>query len=88
MSQLTTKGEGLKNSLNPRYTKVEAEASQGSFTIHAVMISEVNKIGIIQKVEIEEFNLMVEFSMGKIEVDLGTNKITGMILGEDTLEVT
>ena len=30
---------------------------------------------------------MVEFSMDKIEVDLGTNKIKGIIIGEEALEV-
>ena len=36
--------------------------------------------------EIEKFSLVVEFSMDEIEVDLGMNKITGMIIGEETLE--
>ena len=30
---------------------------------------------------------MVEYSMDKTEVDLGMNKITGMIIGEETVEV-
>ena len=47
-----------------------------------MMIEEMIKIGIDQIAEIEEF------SMDKIEVDLGTNKITGMIIGGETLEVT
>ena len=37
--------------------------------------------------EIEGFIKVVEFSMDKIEEDLGLNKITGMIIGVDTLEV-
>ena len=31
---------------------------------------------------------MVEFSIDKAELDLDANKITGMIIGEETLEVT
>ena len=52
------------------------------------MISEVIKIDIDQIVEIEEFNLVVELSMDKIEVDQGMNKITGMIIGEEILKVS
>ena len=44
------------------------------------MIKEIIKIGINHTIKIEEF------SIGKI--DLGMNKITGMIIGEETLEVT
>ena len=58
------------------------------FMINIIMIEEIIKIGIDQISKIEEFSLVVEFSMDKIEVDLGMNKITGMIIGEDTLEVT
>ena len=45
------------------------------------MIEDIIKIGIDQIAEIEEF------SMDKIEIDLGMDKITGMIIGEETLEV-
>ena len=70
-----------KDSLNPRYTKVEVEANPEFFTIDAVMISQVIRIGIDQIAEVEEI------SIDKIEVDLGMNKITGMIIGEGILEV-
>ena len=80
--------KALINSLNPRYTKVEAEGNQGIFTIDTIMINEVIKIVIDQIVEIEEFNLVVEFKIDRIEVDLHMNKITGMIIGEEILEVT
>ena len=63
MNQLTTKDKGLNRQFKPRYTKVEAEANPELFTIDAIMISEVIKIGIDQ---IEEVEL---FSMNKIEVD-------------------
>ena len=46
------------------------------------MISEVITIGIDQIAEIEEI------SIDKIEVDIGMNIITGMIIGEEILEVT
>ena len=55
--------------------------------INVNMIEEIIKIGVGQLAEIEEFSLVVEFSMDKIEVDLGANKITGVIIGEETLEV-
>ena len=45
------------------------------------MIEEVIKIDTDQIVEIEEF------SIDKIEVDLGINKIIEMIIGEEILEV-
>ena len=56
--------------------------------INIIMIEEIIKIGMDQIVEMEEFSLVVEFSMDKMEVDLGKNKITGMIIGKETLEVT
>ena len=51
------------------------------------MIRQIIGMNIGQIMEIEELNLMVEFSMDKIEVDLDVNKITGMIIGEETVEV-
>ena len=55
---------------------------------NVIMIKEMIKIGIDQIVEIEEFSLVVEFSMDKVEVDLGMNKTIGMIVGQETLQVT
>ena len=53
------------------------------------MIKEIMEIGIDHMVEIGDFNLVVEFSMDRtIEVDLGMNKIVGVIIGEEILEVT
>ena len=46
------------------------------------MIEEIIKIVTDQIVEIEKF------SVDKIEVDLSMNRITGMIIGEEILEVT
>ena len=51
------------------------------------MIIEVIKIGIEQIAQIGEFNLVVELSMDKLEVDQGISKITGMIIGEEILEI-
>ena len=45
------------------------------------MINGIIKIGIDHIAEIEEI------SIDKIEVGLGMNKITGMIIGEEILEV-
>ena len=47
------------------------------------MIEEIIKIGIDQIAEIEEFSLV-----DKIEVDLGMNRITAMIIGKEILKVT
>ena len=47
------------------------------------MISEDINIATNQIVEIGEFNLV-----DKVEVDLGMNRIIGMIIGEEILEVT
>ena len=58
------------------------------FMINIIKIEEIIKIGIDQIAEIEEFSLVVEFSMDKMEVDLGMHKVTGIIIGEETLEVT
>ena len=44
------------------------------------MIEETIKIGIDKIAEIE-------FIMNKMEVDLGMNKFTGMIIGEETSEI-
>ena len=55
--------------------------------IDICMIREVIKIGSDQIVVIEEFNLLVEVSMDKIDVSLDMNKVTGMIIGEESLEV-
>ena len=68
-------------------TTVEAEANQEIFTIDTIMISEVNKISIDQIAEIEDISLVVEFSMDKTEADLDMTKITGMIIGEEIVEV-
>ena len=47
------------------------------------MISKVIKIGTDQIAETGEFNLL-----DKVEVDQGMSKITGMIIGDEILEVT
>ena len=43
--------------------------------INIIIIEEITKIGLDQILEIEEFSLVVEFSMDKIEADLGTTKL-------------
>ena len=53
------------------------------FMIDTIMIKEINKISTDQTVEIEEFHLVVEYSMDKIiETDQSTNRITGITLRE------
>ena len=81
MSQLVTKRQWNKqNSLGLIYIKVKGEDIVEICMIKVIMIKEIIKIGIDQIAEIEEISLMVEFSMDKIEVYLGMNKITGMSL--------
>ena len=51
------------------------------------MTDTIIRIGTGHMVEIEEYNLVVEFNMDRIiEVDQGMGKAIGMILGEEILE--
>ena len=53
-----------------------------------IIIREIVTIGIGQMAEIEEFHLVVGYSVDKfIETDQDMNRITGMILEEEILEV-
>ena len=83
MSKLAVKDEGLNKQFKLRYIKVEAEGNHEIFTIDTIMIKEIIGMNVDQIIEMEEFNLMVEFIMDEIEVDLDMNKITGMIIGEE-----
>ena len=77
------------NSSNPRYFKAKEEDRQDIFMTNIITIREMIKIGIDQVVGIEEFHLVVEVIMDKItKVDQGMNKIIGVTLEEETLEVT
>ena len=61
------------NSSSLKYIKVKGEAKQETF-----MIEETIRIDIDQIVEIEESNLVVEFSTDKIiEVGSGMDRIQG-----------
>ena len=52
------------------------------------MIREIINIGTDQIVEIDEFHLVVEYIVVKIiETDQDMNRIIGMTLGEEILEV-
>ena len=53
------------------------------FKIHVIMIDDIIKIDIDQIVETGEFN-----KVGKIKVYQGMNRIIGIIIGEEILEVT
>ena len=53
-----------------------------------IIIREMTGIGIDQTADIEEFHLVVEYSVDKIrETDQGMNRIIRMTLGEETLEL-
>ena len=64
--KLTTEDNGLNKQLNLRYFKVKEEDKQQMSMTDIVMIREIIKIGIDQTVEIEEFHLVVEYSVDKI----------------------
>ena len=51
--------------------------------IHIIMTEEIIKIGKDQIVKVGEINLV-----DKVEVDQGTNRIIGMTIGEEILQVT
>ena len=70
------------NSSRLRYIRVKEEDRQEISIINIIMIKETIRIGIYQIMEIGEF------SMDKItEVDQGMNKITGMTLEKEIVEV-
>ena len=55
--------------------------------IGVIMVKGLIKIDIDQIVEIEEYCLVVEYSMDRIiEIALGIIRTIGMILGEEILE--
>ena len=80
MSQLTTRDEGLNKQLKPQIYQGKGRGQSRNFTIYAIIISEVIKIGTDQIADTEEF------SMDKIEVGLDKDKVIGMIIGEEILE--
>ena len=73
--------EQIGNS-NLRFIKAKEEDRVKNFMIHVIMIEKTIKIGIDQIVETGEFNLV-----DKVEVDHDMNKIIGIIIGEEILEV-
>ena len=52
------------------------------FMIHVIMIEEIIKIGTDHIAETREFNLV-----HNVEIEQGMNRIIGMIIGEEILEV-
>ena len=66
--------------LSLRVIKAIEEDRVEIFMIHIIMIEEIIKIDIEQRVDIEKFSLV-----DKVEVDQGMSKIIGMIIGEELL---
>ena len=57
--------------------------------ISAIVTKETIRTGTDQIVVIKEFHLVVEHNVDKIiEIDQGMNRITGMTVGEEALEVS
>ena len=73
---------------NLRYIKAKEKDRIEIIMVNVVMTEEIIKICIDEIEEIEEFNLVEELSMNKMEVDQGMNEIIEMIIGEEILEVT
>ena len=65
------------DSLNHKFTKVEAEDKTEVIMTDAIMISEAIRTDICQIMETED-------SIDKIEVGLGMNKIIGEEISEET----
>ena len=82
MDKLATKDNGMNKQFKLQIYKSKWRGKSRSFMINIIMIEETIKLGIDQKAEIDKF------SIDKIEVNLGMDKITGLIIGEETLEVT
>ena len=89
MSKLATKDDQTNKQLKLLIYQSKRRGRQEISMTNIIMIKETIRIDIDQTVEIEESNLVVEFSMDKImEVDQGMNKTIGMTIGEEILEVT
>ena len=89
MIKLTTKDNWTKKQFKPQVYQCKRRAQTRNFYDNVIMITETMWIGIDQIAEIEESNIVVQFSTGKIiEVDPGMNKTIGMTKGEEILEVT
>ena len=87
MSKSAANDDGT-NSSSLKYIKTKEGDRQKIYMTNIIMIKETIRIGIDQIAEIEDSNLVVEFSADKIiEVDQGMNKTTGMTIGEEILEV-
>ena len=74
--------EQIHNS-NLRFIKAKEGDRVDIFMTHVIMTGEIIKIGIDETAETEEFNLV-----DKVEVDQGMNRIIGVIIGKEILEVT
>ena len=62
-----------------RYFKEKEEDRQEISMTDIIIIREIIKIGTDQTAEIEEFHLVIDYSMDKIiETDQGMNRIIGM----------
>ena len=83
MGKLVTRNNGINKQFKPQIYQTKRRGQGRNFMINAIMIEEIIEIGTDQIAEIEEFSLV-----DKKEVDLGMNRITGMIITEEILEIT
>ena len=75
-------------SLNKRYIRVRGEDKLKDFMISIIMMKEIIRTGIDQTAEIKEYHLVVGYIINEItEIDQGMNRIIGMTLGQEALEV-
>ena len=75
--------EQINNSILKYIKAKQGNRPEISMT-NIIMIKEIIRIGIDEIMEIEEFSLVVQFSMDKIlQVDHGMNKTIGMMLEEE-----
>ena len=82
VSQLVTKDDGTIKQFKPQIFQSRRRGT------NVIMIEKIIRISIAEIVEIGEFNLVVEINMDRIiEVDQGMDKVIGIVLGEEILEV-
>ena len=88
MSQLVTKDDGTNKQFKPQIYQNKRRGQSRNFYDKHNYDQKIIRIGIDQIAEIGEFNLVVEFNMDRIiEVDQGMDKVIGMTLGEEIIEV-
>ena len=87
MNKLTAQNDERNKQFKPKIFQSKRRGQTTNF-ISVIMTKETIRTGMGQTAEIEEFHLVVEYSVDKhIEIDQGMNRIIEMTLGKEALEV-